>query len=148
MLDKLLHLKQDQMLKIERKTYIVQAMIKYTEGNSYWIEYVLKHTKGDELYYLDVEPAGKIALHQMLSVQIQPDLFVMHGKKQYELFQKGTAKVDYYYGYTDVYQWEKVSYYEYANVKNEKDLFTIELWNDMIECSIGEYVPITKIIAM
>lgn len=148
MLDELLHLKQNQILKIERKTYLVQGMIKFTEGNSFWLEYILKSQKNDELYYLDVEPAGKTALHQMVPEQLTPDLTVKYGKKWYELFQKGKAKVDECYGYADVYQWEMVSYYEYENIKNEKELFTIEQWNDGIECSVGKYVPSDKITVM
>lgn len=145
MFDELLHLKQNQLLKIERKTYLVQGMIKFTEGSSFWLEYILKSTKDDSLYYLDIEPAGKAALHQMVLEQLMPDLSLKYGRKCYELFQKGKAKVDAYYGYTDVYQWEMVSYYEYKNIKNEKELFTIEQWNDAIECSIGKYVSPAKI---
>lgn len=143
--DELLHLKQDQMLKIEGKTYAVQGMIKFMEGSSYWLEYILKPEKADDLYYLDIEPIGKAALHQRVSEQLVPDLSLKYGRKWYELFQKGKAKVDKCYGYADVYQWEMVSYYEYMNIKNKKELFTIEKWNDTIECSIGRYVPMAKI---
>lgn len=146
MLEELLHLKQNQLLKIERKTYLVQGMIKYTEGSSYWLEYILKSTKDDSLYYLDIEPVGKAALHHMVPEQLTPDLTLQYGWKRYELFQKGRAKVDDCYGYTDVYQWEMVSYYEYMNVRNEKELFTIEKWNDATECSIGKYISVKKII--
>ncbi len=79
---------------------------------------------------------------------LEPDLAIKHGKKWYELFQKGKAKVDECYGYADVYQWEMVSYYEYENIKNEKELFTIEQWNDGIECSVGKYVSPDKITVM
>lgn len=146
MLDELLHLKQNQLLKIERKTYLVQGMIKFTEGSSFWLEYILKSTKDDSLYYLDIEPTGKAAFHQMVLEQLMPDLSIKYGGKWYELFQKGKAKVDYCYGYTDVYQWEMVSYYEYMNVRNKKELFTIEKWHDMIECSIGKYISMKKIV--
>lgn len=148
MTEELLNLRQYQTIKIGWKTYTVWAMVKFTEGNSYWQEYVLRSTKGDNVYYLDVEPAGKVALHEMVQEKLVPDMFIQYGRKKYELFQKGTAKVDYYFGFSDVYQWEKVSYYEYLDVKKEKELFTIEVWHDTTECSIGRYIPIDKISIM
>ena len=58
------------------------------------------------------------------------------------MFQKGNAKIETYYGYTDVGLKENVEYFEY---RHKDKLLTIEKWQDMTEVSCGKYVDKSKI---
>ena len=133
----LLNLEYNQKIIIKKQKYTVTAMLKFVEGSSYWLEYILKNDENSETYFLDVEPIGKIALHKMVNMDIKPDLVVIYEGEVYNLFQKGNAKIDTYYGYTDVGLKDKVEYYEYIH---DKKLFTIEKWNNLTEISCGNYI--------
>ncbi len=138
----LLNLEYNQEIIIEKNTYIIKAMLKFIEGSSYWLEYVLQEKQSLETFYLDVEPIGKYALHKMTNLVIYPQIQVSFEGEEYELFQKGNAKIETYYGYTDVGLKENVEYFEYRH--NDK-LLTIEKWQDMTEVSCGKYVDKSKI---
>ena len=138
----LLNLEYNQELIIEKEKYTVIAMLKFTEGSSYWLEYILKNNESSEIFYLDVEPIGKIALHKMINIDMNPELVVIYENDVYNLFQKGNAKIKTYFGYTDVGLKEEVEYYEYINGNK---LFTIEKWNNEKEISSGRYIDKRKI---
>ena len=63
--------------------------------------------------------------------------------QEYELYEKGTEKVETYYGMTDVGLNEKASYYEYIN--NENLFISIEKWKNQLEVSIGKGLKIKDI---
>ncbi|MCR5145759.1 MAG: DUF4178 domain-containing protein [Clostridia bacterium] len=138
----LLNLEYNQEIIIEKKTYIVKAMLKFIEDSSYWLEYILQEKDGSEIFYLDVEPIGKYALHKMTNLVICPQMEVTFDGEKYELFQKGNAKIETYFGYTDVGLKENVEYFEY---KCKDKLLTIEKWPNMTEVSFGKYVDKSKI---
>ena len=141
-MERLLNLEYNQEIIIEKNTYIVKAMLKFIEGSSYWLEYILQDKDSSETFYLDAEPVGKYALHKMTNLVICPQMQVSYEGNIYELFQKGNAKIETYYGYTDVGLKDSVEYYEY---KCKDKLLTIEKWRDMTEVSCGKYVDKSKI---
>lgn len=63
--------------------------------------------------------------------------------QEYELYEKGTEKVETYYGMTDVGLNEKASYYEYIN--NENLFISIEKWKNQLKVSIGKGLKIKDI---
>lgn len=63
--------------------------------------------------------------------------------QEYELYEKGTEKVETYYEMTDVGLNEKASYYEYIN--NENLFISIEKWKNQLEVSIGKGLKIKDI---
>lgn len=65
--------------------------------------------------------------------------------QEYELYEKGTEKVETYYGMTDVGLNEKASYYEYINKDNENLFISIEKWKNQLEVSIGKRLKIKDI---
>ena len=138
----LLELEYNQEIIIEKNTYIVKAMLKFVEGSSYWKEYVLEKKDTSERYYFDVEPIGKYALHKMINIYLAPDFKVVYENEEYELFQKGNAKIETYFGSTDVALKEGVEYYEY---KCGQKILTIEKWKDETEISCGKYIEKNKI---
>lgn len=139
---KLLNLEYEQKIIIEKNMYTVLAMLKYSEGSSYWLEYILKEDDSEETYFLDVEPVGKCALHKMINYEVNPDLVVIYEDEVYNLFQKGNAKVQTYYGNIGVGLNEVVEYYEYIN---DDKLFTVEKWSNLVEVSLGRYIDKRKI---
>lgn len=139
---KILNLEYRQKIMIEKNLYTVLAMLKYSEGSSYWFEYILKKDDSNETYYLDIEPVGKYALHKMIDYDGQPKLVVIYEDEVYNLFQKGNAKVQTFYGNVGVGLNEVVEYYEYIN---DNKLFTIEKWSDLTEVSVGRYIDKRKI---
>jgi len=141
-MEKLLNLEYNQQIKIEKNTYTIIAMHKFIEGSSYWIEYVLRNNDTQEQFFLDIEPSGKCAIHKMLNIKMELDLHILYENDLYELFQKGNAKIQTYFGYTDVALKEEVEYYEY---KFKDKLFTIEKWKNQLEISEGKYINKNKI---
>jgi len=133
----LLNLEYNQKIIIEKQKYTVIAMLKFIEGSSYWLEYILKNDESSENFFLDVEPVGKIALHKMVNREIKPELVIIYEDEVYNLFQKGNAKIQTYYGYSDVGLKDEVEYYEYIH---DNKLFTIEKWKNVTEVSSGKYV--------
>ena len=138
----LLNLEYNQEIIIEKNVYIVKAMLKFIEGSSYWSEYILQDKESNETVYLDAEPGPKYALHKMISFMINPEFEITYENEIYELFQKGNAKIETYFGYTDVGLKDNVEYFEY---KCKDKLLTIEKWQDMTEVSCGKYVDSSKI---
>ena len=138
----LLNLEYNQEIIIEKNIYIVKAMLKFIEGSSYWLEYILQDKKSSETFYFDAEPIGKYALHRMTNLVIYPQMEVSFEGEKYELFQKGNAKIETYFGYTDVGLKDSVEYFEY---RCKDKLLTIEKWLDMTEVSCGKYVDKSKI---
>ncbi|MBE5805512.1 MAG: DUF4178 domain-containing protein [Clostridiales bacterium] len=141
-MEDLLNLEYKQQIIIENSCYEVLSMLKFIEGSSYWIEYILKKENDGQMYYLDVEPIGKCALHKMVNEKYNIELEIHYNGKLYGLFQKGNAKIQTYFGYTDVSLNEQVEYYEYICGNN---LFTIEKWKNQLEISEGKYINKNKI---
>ena len=133
----LLNLEYNQVIIIDKIEYTVIAMLKFIETSSYWIEYILVDEKSGEQYYLDVEPIGKYALHRMIDINLEPELEISYQSELYELFQKGNAKIETYYGYIGAGINDEVEYYEY---KCNNKILTIEKWKDTTEISCGKYI--------
>ncbi len=141
-MEELLNLEYNQQIQIEKVSYTVIAMLKFTEGSSYWLEYILKQNDTNEQYFLDVEPIGKCALHKMVNTKLNIDFKIKYENETYDLFQKGNAKIKTYFGYTDVGLTDEVEYYEY--ISNGK-ILTIEKWKKDTEISTGRYIDKRKI---
>lgn len=139
-MDNLLELEQDDYIKYDKKMFKIISRLKFVEGPSYWFEYILIEEETNKKYYLDVEPIGKCAIHEMIDERIEIDIEVNYRNEKYILKQKGHAIVDTYYGYTDVYLKEPVDYYEYISEKDKDKILTIEKWKKDIEISIGKNI--------
>lgn len=140
-MERLLNMELEQQIKIEEDAYTIIGMIKFVEDSSYWKEYILRNDN-NEIFYLDVEPIGKYALHKIINVDIKPNFDIIYEGNVYNLFQKGNAKVQTYYGYANVALNDIVEYYEYINGNK---LLTIEKWKNETEVSIGKYIKSNSI---
>ena len=136
----LLELEQDEYIKYDNKILKIISRLKFAEGSSYWFEYILIDEETNKKYYLDVEPIGKCAIHEMIDEKIEIDMQINYKNEKFILNQKGHAIVDTYYGYTDVYLKEPVDYYEYISEMDKNKTLTIEKWKRETEISIGKYV--------
>lgn len=139
-MNNLLELQQDDYIKYNNKILKIISRLKFVEGPSYWFEYILIEEETNKKYYLDVEPIGKCAIHEMINEKIEIDMEVNYKEDKYILKQKGHAIVDTYYGYTDVYLKEPVDYYEYISERDKDKILTIEKWKKDIEISIGKNI--------
>ena len=140
----LLELKEKQEITIEKEKYQIINMIKFTEGMSYWKEYKIKRLKDNKIYYLNIEVNGGATLYEKLqNTKIEPKMNIEFQGIEYKLYEKGRAKVETYYGLTDVALKDEVIYYEYQNDKNE--ILSIEKWKDEIEISKGKKIQLLDI---
>ena len=142
----LLELEYRQELSIEKKKYEVLNMTKFKEKSSYWVEYKLRRLEDNKIYYLNVELSLKTILYEIIEdASIEPKMTINFQEQEYELYEKGTEKVETYYGMTDIGLNEEASYYEYIN-KNDENLFiSIEKWKDELEVSKGRRIKIKDI---
>lgn len=142
----LLELKERQEIVIEKKKYEVLNMTKFREKSSYWIEYKLRNLENGKMYYLNVELSSKAILYEILENEvIDLKMTINFQGDEYELYEKGTEKVETYYGMTDVGLNEEASYYEYVNKNNEKLFLSIEKWKDETEVSFGKKISLSDI---
>lgn len=142
----LLNLKQNQIIVIDKKKYKILNQVKFIEKSSYWIEYKLQNIQNNELYYLNVELSSKAILYKILkNNQIQLKINIIYENEEYELFEKGTGKVETYFGMTDVGLNEEVSYYEYKSKVDNKKILSVEKWKDEVEVSLGREVNLNNI---
>lgn len=140
-LEKLLELKRFDKIHIGLKKYFVSGMIRFQEGDSYWLEYILKDEAENGTYYMDVEPAGTIVFYEMIAIKDIPlEMCVRVNNRDYELLQKGNARIQHFYGHADIFYDDAVEYYEYVDSSN-KHLVAIEIWADgSKEYSMGHYL--------
>lgn len=142
----LLELKEGQELLIEKVKYEVLNMTKFREKSSYWIEYKLRQLENNKMFYLNIEVSSKAILYEILpNTAIELKMNISFRGDEYELYEKGTGKVETYYGMTDVGLNEEVSYYEYINKRDKKIFLSVEKWKDETEVSLGNQISLCDI---
>lgn len=142
----LLELKENQEIIIDKVKYEVLNMIKFIEKSSYWVEYKLKNIEDGNFYYLEISLDSKAVLYEMIkNEKIDLKMIVDFQGEEYELCEKGTEKVETYYGMTDVYLKEEADYYEYVNKKDKKIFLSVEKWKNVTEISRGRKINLSDI---
>lgn len=140
-------LKKGQVVKIKNETFVVIGMIEFAEDSWIWQEYKLKSDSG-EISWLSVEEnEGKIQYSiykEKFNIPYSLSMNFNYKNVSYSLFEKGTAKVQSFFGAVDVDRYEKVNFSEYIS-DDKKSLISFENWSGEIEKSIGEYVDETNV---
>ncbi len=123
----LINLKESQYVLIDKIKYKILNGVKYKEKSSYWMEYKLQNLETSKMYYLNVELSNKVILYEILKdTKIQVKMNIIYNDNEYELYEKGDAKVETYFGMTDIGLNEEVSYYEYTNKEDKTKILSIE----------------------
>ncbi len=142
----LINLKESQYILIDKIKYKILNGVKYKEKSSYWMEYKLQNTESSKIYYLNVELSNKAILYEILKdTKLQIKMNIIYNNTEYELYEKGDAKVETYFGMTDIGLNEEVSYYEYTNKEDKTKILSIEKWRDEVEISIGKIISLSSI---
>lgn len=142
----LINLKESQYILIDKIKYKILNGVKYKEKSSYWMEYKLQNTENSKIYYLNVELSNKAILYEILKdTKLQIKMSIIYNNTEYELYEKGDAKVETYFGMTDIGLNEEVSYYEYTNKEDKTKILSIEKWRDEVEISIGKIISLSSI---
>lgn len=142
----LINLKESQYILIDKIKYKILNGVKYKEKSSYWMEYKLQNTESSKIYYLNVELSNKAILYEILKdTKLQIKMSIIYNNTEYELYEKGDAKVETYFGMTDIGLNEEVSYYEYTNKEDKTKILSIEKWRDEVEISIGKIISLSSI---
>lgn len=142
----LLEIKDRQEILIEKVKYEVLNMTKFREKSSYWIEYKIRRLEDNKMFYLNVELSSKAILYEIIeNTIIELKMNISFQGDEYELYEKGTGKVETYYGMTDVGLNEEVSYYEYQKKRDGKKFLSIEKWKDETEVSLGRLISLSDI---
>lgn len=142
----LINLKESQYVLIDKIKYKILNGVKYKEKSSYWMEYKLQNLETSKMYYLNVELSNKVILYEILKdTKIQVKMNIIYNDNEYELYEKGDAKVETYFGMTDIGLNEEVSYYEYTNKEDKTKILSIEKWRDEVEISIGKIISLSNV---
>ena len=142
----LINLKEGQYILIDKIRYKILNGVKYKEKSSYWMEYKLQNLETSKMYYLNVELSNKVILYEILKdTKIQVKMNIIYNDNEYELYEKGDAKVETYFGMTDIGLNEEVSYYEYTNKEDKTKILSIEKWRDEVEISIGKIISLSNV---
>ena len=140
-------LKMGQVIKIKNEAYTVIGMIEFEEESWTWQEYKIKNEAGKVKWLSIEEDEGKTkySIYEMnFSIPVMKTMNFNFKNQNYNLFEKGTARVKTYYGNVDVDRYEKVNFSEYIS-EDKKTLISFEDWSGEIEKSIGNYVDETDI---
>jgi len=142
-------LKKWQILYIDNVKYVVVNMIEYKEDSWIWQEYAIKN-ESNEYKWLCVEKGEDGQLEYSIyvpydgNININEISFVTDDGKEYELYEKGVATVNNYFGNADVEMFEKCDYIDYIT-KDEKNIISVEKWGLEIEKTQGEYIDNSRI---
>ncbi|MBR2241443.1 MAG: DUF4178 domain-containing protein [Clostridia bacterium] len=141
-------LKKGQVIKIKNETYVVVGMIEFVEDSWIWQEYKIKSDSGKIKWLSIEEDEGKkqySIYEEKFNIPVKSSMDFNFQNKNYSLFEKGTAKVNSYFGAVDVDRNEKVNFSEYIS-DDKKSLISLENWSGEVEKSIGEYVDETDVV--
>lgn len=142
-------LKKWQILYIDNIKYEVINMIEYKEDTWIWQEYEIKNESSIRSKWLCVEKDeyGKeeYSIYEPYYESINENemSFYVDGY-EYELYEKGIAFVNDYFGNADVDICEKCEYIDYIT-KDSKYVISIEKWGTEIEKSKGEYIDSSRL---
>ncbi|MCI8760995.1 MAG: DUF4178 domain-containing protein [Clostridia bacterium] len=136
-------LKKGQVILVNGEKYIIKNMIEFKEDAWIWQEYEVVN-QNHVVKWLIVEEDENKELEYSIYERYQgriniSNLEFMLGDKVYQLYEKGRAIVNDYFGSVDVDKYETCEYYEYMT-KDETELISVEVWEDEIEYSRGYYI--------
>lgn len=137
-----------QILYIDNIKYTVVNMIEYKENSWIWQEYEI-HGENQDKKWLCVEKDeyGKTeySIYKKYSGKIDTnELYFFIDSTSYELYEKGIATVKDYFGNADVDLYETCDYIDYIS-KNQKQIISVERWEDETEKSQGEYIDSSRV---
>lgn len=136
-------LKKGQVIYINSQKYTIKNKIEFKEDTWIWQEYEII-SQNHEVKWLIVEEGENKELEYSIYGKYQgpinvSDIEFMLGDKVYQLYEKGKAFVNDYFGNVDVDKYETCEYYEYMT-NDETDIISVEIWEDEIEYSRGYYL--------
>ena len=102
-------------------------------GGHKWLS-VEKDEKNESVYYLYEPFRGAIDTNE---------IEISYNVETYELYEKGTAVVQNYFGNADVDKYETCEYFDY--ISNSKKVISIEKWEGETEKSIGNLIENNRI---
>ncbi len=140
-------LKKGQILYIDNQKYVVINMIEYKEDTWIWQEYEIENDL-NEHKWLSVEKDEKNEIVYYLyepfrGVVDTNEIEIFYNAENYELYEKGKAIVQNYFGNADVDKYESCEYFDY--ISNSKAIISVEKWEDEIEKSIGKFIENSRI---
>lgn len=140
-------LKKGQILYIDNQKYVVINMIEYKEDTWIWQEYEIENDL-NEHKWLSVEKDEKNEIVYYLyepfrGVVDTNEIEIFYNAENYELYEKGKAIVQNYFGNADVDKYEACEYFDY--ISNSKAIISVEKWEDEIEKSIGKFIENSRI---
>lgn len=143
-----MNLKKGQVIYVDGVKYTVSNMIEYKEDTWIWQEYEIK----DEIYtykWLTTEQnennQTEYYIYEIYNGAIDTNEIELQIKDQkYELYEKGRAIVNNYFGNADVDRYESCEYFDYIS-QDKKNIVSVEKWEDELEKSIGSKIDNEKI---
>lgn len=121
-------LKKGQVILVNGEKYIIKNMIEFKEDAWIWQEYEVVN-QNHVVKWLIVEEDENKELEYSIYERYQgriniSNLEFMLGDKVYQLYEKGRAIVNDYFGSVDVDKYETCEYYEYMT-KDETELISV-----------------------
>ena len=140
-------LKKGKILYIDNIKYTVLNMVEYKEDTWIWQEYEIFSNSGRG--WLTIEEGENNNIEYWLYTPIRASIntkamTVTYNNKNYELYEKGTARVKGYFGAADVDINEACEYFDYIS-EDKSEILSIEKWIGETEKSIGTNIPSGRI---
>lgn len=140
-------LKKGQILYINDIKYKVLNMVEYKEDTWIWQEYeIVGNTKRCWLTIEENENKQiEYWVYKPLLAYVNTDQITLNlNNKNYELYEKGKAKVKNYFGGADVDIGETCEYFDFIS-EDKKTIISVEKWQGETEKSMGTLIPNEKV---
>lgn len=127
--------------KIKSESYSVKGSMYFEDSGYKWVEYELVNSNRKTVW-LSAELSGEtnpVLYEKIYLTNKEPVSEINYDGKTFTQIESGKAFIIDCYGSVDVEQGDWVNYYEYSNDSRDEYL-SIEIWEDMTECSLGKAI--------
>lgn len=142
----MVNLKKGQVLYVDNIKYIVVNMVEYKEDTWLWQEYEIRSDNYTYKWLTVEENENKQVEYYIYSSYYSTNMNIDINEIEqtienikYELYEKGRAVVNNFFGDADVDKYESCEYFDYIS-EDKKTILSVEKWEDEIEKSIGSKI--------
>lgn len=141
-------LKKGQVIFINNERYYIINMIEFEEDTWIWQEYEIVNEQGQHKW-LSIEENENKVVEYWVYVRYygglkEQGLKLIANSEEFDLYEKGIAKVRHFYGNADVDLYEKCNFRDYIS-KDKKRIISIEQWDNETERTVGNLIENSKL---
>ncbi len=141
----LFDIKLNDSITVDLLLYDVVCVVECTDGTTTWKEYELAGQYGTQWLRVFKNNGLKVSIHRtIVNYKNINNEKIVYKNEEYTLNYNEKQKIINVYGITDMKREEEFEIYKYINDTGKT--VNIEIWEDEVKASIGEYIDETKVV--